>query len=181
MTHRAGATVFNVDTCCSLGGEKNELDAIPDVIPIGGRVPTRPELQSSRFRLNDGRKRLPSLRDVRGVPKLRVPSKPNDDRTSEITLAPVGLDHERCGQSPVPRPLGTLPVSGGGSLSLSLSLSLYISLSLSLSSPIASSARAISAQTQSARASASSGDGDPRRRRQLLLSSSSLLLPVFAK
>ena len=46
--------------------------------------------------------------------KLRIPGKPTDDRTSEITRAPVSLDHERRGQSSIPRPLGTLLASSSG-------------------------------------------------------------------
>ena len=70
MAHRAGVTVFNVDTCCSLNGGKEKLDVVPDIIPIGKRIPTRPEPKSSRLRLNDGRKRLPSPSNIRGVHKL---------------------------------------------------------------------------------------------------------------
>ena len=56
---------------------------------------------------------------ARGGPLLRINGKPTDDRTSEINRAPVGLDHQRRGQSPVPRPLGTLFVSSGGAVKLS--------------------------------------------------------------
>ena len=119
MTHRAGATVYSTSIpAVTLMGKENGLDATPDMIPVGRRVPTRPKLQSSGLGLNDSRKRLPSFRDVRGIPLLRILGKPTDDRTNEITQAPMGLDHERRGQSPVPRPLGTLFVSGGGSVEL---------------------------------------------------------------
>ena len=90
---------------------KGKLEVIGRVVPVRRLVSARPELKSSRLRLNNGRKRLPSQGDVRRTTHLGIPGEPPDDRASELPRPTVSLDDERRGESAVPVPLGRLLVS----------------------------------------------------------------------
>ena len=89
------------------------LDKVINAVPRGRRVPRRPKLKRGRLRLNNGRKRLPSFRDIHRDAATTIHREATDDRPGDVPRAAVGLNHERRGVTAIPGPFRNLLVMGG--------------------------------------------------------------------